>query len=53
MGVIRKYWQDINETKGFQDNKLPLPLLTFRKNRNLRSYLVKAKLKRLKASGVW
>jgi len=44
MGIIKKYWPDIQKTKCFENNAIPFPLLTFKKNRSLRSHLVRAKL---------
>jgi len=44
MGILKKHWPEIQQSKCFKHNSVPLPFLTFRKNRNLRSYLVRSRL---------
>jgi len=44
MHVLKKHWPAITQLRRFQNVDLPRPMLAFKRNRNLRSYLVKAKL---------
>ena len=46
MYLIRKYWPSIQHLKLFSNNLLPPPIfmLAYKSNRNLKSFLVRAKL---------
>ena len=44
MKIIRKYWPSLKTTKHFKGKIMPYPLLTFKSNRNIKSYLVRAKI---------
>ena len=44
MKVIRKFWPSLRTTRGFRHKTIPSPMLTFKSNRNIKSYLVRAKL---------
>ena len=45
--IIRKYWPSITQLEQFKDVKLQVSTLAFKRNRNLKSYLVSAKLQPL------
>ena len=44
MHVIKKYWPSIQHLKIFNNNPLPTPMLSYKSNKNLKSFLVRAKL---------
>ena len=44
MKIIRKYWPSLQQTNLFRNRSIPFPLLSYRSNRNTKSYLVRAKL---------
>ena len=42
--IINKYWPDLQQLQQFKHIKIPRPMLSFKTNRNIKSYLVKSKL---------
>ena len=44
MKILRKFWLSLQKTKAFHHKEIPIPMLSFKSNRNLKSFLVKAKL---------
>ena len=42
--IIHKLWPSLQKTKWFKNKTIPRPMLAFRGNKNIRSYLVRAKL---------
>jgi len=42
--ILKRYWPAITQLQQFNNVELPVPMLAFKRNRNLRSYLVRAKL---------
>ena len=44
MKIIRRFWPSLRNSKTFKHINLPPPTLTFTSNRNIKSYLVRAKL---------
>ena len=40
MKIIRKYWPSLQQTNLFRNNTFPYPLLCYRSNTNIKSYLV-------------
>ena len=44
MHLIKKYWPSIQHFKLFNNNLLPPPMLAYKPNKKLKSFLVKSKL---------
>ena len=44
MHLIKKYWPSIQYLKLFNNNLLPPPMLAYKSNKNLKSFLVRSKL---------
>ena len=44
MKILRKLWPSLQKTKTFHHKEIPIPMLSFKSNRNIKSFLVKAKL---------
>ena len=42
--IIKKYWPFIHRLKGFKNKTIPRPPLAYKSNKNLESFLVRAKL---------
>ena len=44
MCIIKKYWPTIQHLQQFKHKALPFPLLAYKSNKNIKSFLVRAKL---------
>ena len=44
MQIIKRYWPSITKLEQFKNFTLPTPLLAYKRNRNIKSFLVRAKL---------
>ena len=42
--IIKKYWHHLKELNSFKHKKIPLPMLSFKSNKNMKSFLVRARL---------
>ena len=45
--IIKKYWPYLKKLNSFANKDLPTPMLSYKSNRNIRSFLVRAKLRSL------
>ena len=45
--IIRKYWPYLQHLNSFRNKQLPTPMLSFKTNKNIKSFLVRAKLSSL------
>ena len=44
MKILRNFWPSLQKTKIFHHKEIPNPMLTFKSNKNIKLFLVRAKL---------
>ena len=42
MKILRNFWPSLQETRAFHHKEIPIPMLSFKSNRNIKSFLVRA-----------
>ena len=47
MKIIKKFWPSLRGTKSLKHTRFPSPMLTYKSNKNIKSHLVRAKLKQI------